>query len=435
MCPSVLNYRDMLRPVRGPIGLSLGCLFWLALFSCSSSRFDVAERDPKQSCSGRCGQVAVGSGGQSQCGCDKLCATRGDCCGDYPAHCQASSGGSGGLPPSGGSGGIAGQGMGGGGLSGGSGGGGSGGTAGIEICDNGADDDGDLKTDCADSDCVTHQCVPAAPTNWTGPVWLYKGGKTAPVPSCPSGAAPAVNANADFDPGSIDCGCGCKTPTGGSCKIAGKAAASSEGACPLAAANTVWFNPSLGQCTALPQVHSMDPRLVKPAPLALDTVGSCASTKNVTVPAPPGFNSKVRACSVSLGAGCGSQKCWKKPPASFGAKACVYRSGNYACPGGFSKKHSVFDSFNDTRSCTCSCGTAKGQSCVGNFRAYSGAGCTSEIAGGPFPADPNKCVQKITLLKSIKYELPSLVGGTCSAGEVVSGTVKPTSATTVCCIP
>ncbi len=437
---------------------------WLAMAALSvlscASRFSLDETGDaaaSSTCELACGQQGPVPG-KPTCFCDDECSNRGDCCGDYVTYCSVGgagsggtgggageSGGMGGVVQTGGTGGVVQTGGTGGvvqtggtsgtgsvaGSGGAAGGGGTGGGSG-EICDNGKDDDGDKLVDCADSECTTHACVPAAPTNWVGPVWFYQGPSGNPQPSCQGGVSPAVAGSAGLKPGSIDCGCKCGKPSGGSCAI-GQARARDDGDC-IGSAGTKMFTPVNNKCTNPPLINGDPPWSVVPATLSVQG-GKCTPSGTKTTPTPPSFGSAARACGVKLGAGCtGSKQCWPKPKTGFGAKACVFRTGSQICPSPFTQKNLVYDGFNDGRQCTCKCGNATGQACTGDFSVFSDDACTLPKAGNPWSLSL-ACIAIQPALRGIKYNVTGVQGGSCNPSEQVAGQVSGTSPTTICCLP
>lgn len=138
--------------------------------------------------------------------------------------------------------------------------------------------------------------------------------------------------------------------------------------------------------------------------------------------------------------------CLPVPGAPFEAdRLCVYKDGDVACSGTtYTSKRVFYTGTNDTRGCnTCTCGGITGASCAGSatIRAYSDAGCSSQIytstsrAAGTNPFD--YFCDNTSAFQSVR-STPGPVSGTpvcSSSGGAPNGTVTPTMPTTVCCTP
>ncbi|HMR76749.1 MAG TPA: hypothetical protein PKD61_16625 [Polyangiaceae bacterium] len=148
----------------------------------------------------------------------------------------------------------------------------------------------------------------------------------------------------------------------------------------------------------------------------------------------PTWTQETRICSgatPAAGSCAPGQTCLPQPGAPY--DVCVYRSGNMACPAGYTKKSTVYDGFADTRSCsTCSCGAASSK-CGGSVRFTSGCSgfviTHTSVSGCAIPAGG---VNISTAHWAHYAPDPS---GTCPASTpTLTGAITPTGEVTVCCM-
>lgn len=355
--------------------------------------------------------------------------------------------------------------------------GGSGGTGsgtGNENCTNGQDDDNDSQIDCADSDCQPlYACVPPTPAGWQGPVAFYEGTEAAPLCNA-SGGFPTQkqSAHSGIVPGNATCPtCGCNTTGTPTCRA--NLVFRGDDAC--AGANCWGFLQN--DCNGTPIVATNGTcqgvglcqdgaGTIKPTAVEVTSVsvsGTCtaASTGQADIPTPDWTN-EVRACgdAATTGKGCGTDgMCVPVPSAPFANSACIYKTGDTACPSPFSSKHLVHQNSQDTRSCTpCTCGALTGGSCSGGtVTAYTAPGCaagaqTLTVGGScndivddptPNPAVPGQCENppgsgntNPADSRSVLYTGASVSGTPACppAGGVVSGAATAIDPITFCCL-
>lgn len=179
-------------------------------------------------------------------------------------------------------------------------------------CFDGLDNNGDLRTDCADSMCATEAaCVAAIPPDWNDHAALYDG-PVAGAPSCPEPFAQATMPGKGglTAPAASCAACTCGPPTGGACEPGGGTA---------------------------------------------------------TVPA-VSWASIAVACAgaPTTATGCVDGACRPRPAAPFEAGVCVRHSGDVACPGApYLNKHVFYGDVADSRACTpCTCDAPSGGACA-----------------------------------------------------------------------
>jgi hypothetical protein len=113
----------------------------------------------------------------------------------------------------------------------------------------------------------------------------------------------------------------------------------------------------------------------------------------------------------------------------------VYRSGAFACEGGYSVPHVLYTGgVNDGRGCSsCSCGAPSG-SCVGSVDLYGGSSCATVIDS--VPADNVSCLESVPNVQSIQLQVVSGPSGTCAPnGGAATGGVSGNDPVTICCLP
>ncbi len=335
------------------------------------------------------------------------------------AAASAGVGGSGGAAAGGGSGG----------------GGGTAAVAGNETCDNGTDDDGDGKADCADPDCAGagFQCLPLAPADWLGPMrWESAAG--AP-PACDGawGVEYAAGGSDLSIPAGGTCPtCSCGTPTGVQCGL-----------------DVTLYNQL--NCTGSTKVEPMkatggcvnvsDPFSPKSARATGGfkvVAGNCSASSSGTASFPPAtFQMQARVCrAASGGAGCGgSDYC---VPPSGSAPVCIARLGDHACPAPYTAKQSMFQGVDDKRACTaCGCGAPTSQ-CTGAQITHHDSQITGCVAPSTTFSSTCSNIDIHPTFGSYKRGsiAPALLDASCApTGGTVQGSASPTDPVTVCCLP
>jgi hypothetical protein len=103
-----------------------------------------------------------------------------------------------------------------------------------------------------------------------------------------------------------------------------------------------------------------------------DAGGTCGPALFTTVPDAGAGQGQICGGQSQFGAGCSGAQVCALVPDSF--QACVARSGQRACPGGYGNTHAV-GAVNDTRACSvCTCnGTPQ---CAAEWNFYNSPGCS-----------------------------------------------------------
>jgi hypothetical protein len=246
---------------------------------------------------------------------------------------------------------------------------------GVEICDNGLDDDSDGDVDCVDADCDADGwgCAPVVPEGWEGPVALFTGGIEVALPECRQAGSYAVARYAGLlgdlstEPGACPgCECGAPEGTTASVQISYRSGSSCSGECA--------FGTELCRATfpeGCSPVVLKQTSLTGSLPLTLTvdavepTAGQCPPiTGDQLPPSPPTHAMAGLACASSRGVGsCGEEGiCVPRPASPFESGPCLVAVGDLACPAGYGARRQVlYTAVEDQRQCTaCACGSASG---------------------------------------------------------------------------
>jgi hypothetical protein len=325
--------------------------------------------------------------------------------------------------------------------------------SGGEDCVNGADDDEDGLTDCADEDCnPVATCTPNVPFGWSGFAALFEG-VPAQAPACPA-AFPSPNPYTGFHTpvaqGASCSQCGCGMPEGEVCDLpdtfktqnapcGGDPNYFGNGMFPVA-----WNGACNGQSYFPGGVTTCDGpcnvAITAPAPTV--TGGMCPPTGGVATVPPLTWAIIGKACGdPAVGGGCGAGKaCLPKPASPFVSGLCIYKLGDQECPAtDFTDKHVFYGGADDTRGCAdCSCGAPAGSTCSASIDFHSETQantCTTKIAtlvaGGCVDLVGNPVVGSKTATIT---QQPA--GGSCTpGGGGPKGDVTPVDPTTFCCAP
>ncbi len=339
----------------------------------------------------------------------------------------------------------------GGGGAGGSGGSG-GGIPGVEDCQNGKDDDGDMLADCADTDCTpVYACVAGPPLGWEGYVSLFDGAE-ADKPSCPSTFPTPFNGHRNLMTPSHSCtGCSCGTPTGQICDLADMITVSDKN-CGFAGQTINSINPPSawqGECFGPAGLQGGQPCAGGPCNSSVTTAkptvtgGTCTAQGGMSDQLPEQWGAFGFGCSGALqGGGCGAGSvCQPKAAMPFRSGLCVYKSGENACPvGEFSQQFVYFEKAEDTRACSaCECNAPTGATCDATIKIYGDQAvnqCTMEIASFNAGGCANLVSNPAVFGRAATIVGPT--GGTCGvkgAGGQATGALTPVNPTTFCCIP
>jgi hypothetical protein len=309
----------------------------------------------------------------------------------------------------------------------------------VEDCFNGIDDDCDGLTDCADPACVPIAvCVPRP----SGNVGAIVGATDA----CPKGFA-AVNNNATpfgltIDGGGAACGgCQCVQATSATTCSATLTTYLSTADCQAAANGKNVGTISSGGPDPCP-VPDTSTANVFGAALSPWTVSSSSCGPSGTPMRPTatfatnaGFCPAANLVASTLDSGCGTGSvCMRRPAAGM---ACVLLADASACPSGTKTSGILYGGLQDNRTCAaCTC-AVQGASCDNLVVAMgSDYGCgldTADLRGG---ARTCTTTQPTSGVYVPGYHLTGQpTNGACKPVSALSGTVTPTGARALCCVP
>lgn len=269
----------------------------------------------------------------------------------------------------------------------------------------------------------TGNCLPPAPSGWSGPVAMYEGNSP---PACVGDfAGTALTAKSEFEVGQSRCDCACDPPTGESC---GNAVVCKTSNC-FQLCNPGDYNIAPNTCVAS---GSSTGSRYNFANTPKYTATGCQPRPTTTID-PSGFRNDVIACDMAdPGGTCdGGAICTPKLGASF-QSACVIQAGDVPCPAGpYSVKVTTYSGFTDDRRCTsCTCGSATG-TCNAQIAVVSGCtGLPVYYAG----ADAGQCSAAVSA-PSTYIEYGVNPQGSCPpSAPGTTGEAKATGAATLCCL-
>jgi hypothetical protein len=277
-------------------------------------------------------------------------------------------------------------------------------------------------------------CLPAAPTNWMGPVMVYEGAGADPAPTCPSPwPTEKQTLNGGLQPQGT-CDCKCAAATGMSC---GSAKVFDYGTTPLSCVQfmmTPKFTISSGQCTNVAWTSNHYAYVNNPN----TTGGSCAKSLENNL-ATPTWDTRVRACgndTLTQGGCQADNVCAPVGDAQFD-RVCIYTEGDNACPvnSPYNQRVLYHGNFSDTRDCMndCNCGTPSGKC---NPRITFFDSCSNPQFGWGSVEPSNNCNKIVNPTSTSAVSYSAQPEGTCTAsGGTITGAATPNTPSTYCCLP
>lgn len=288
---------------------------------------------------------------------------------------------------------------------------------GVEVCDDGVDNDCNGRIDCSDPACGGFTCIEPAPSGFSQ-VAFADAART----DCPTGFSFPIDLRVVAGEGTCSCNC---TPSGPACSAGavsyaqGTTDACSDGPHAVTADGTCQ-NLGGGQfdVPASAFTHVTPP----PGPT------SCAANGSQPTPLTDG-----RMCPPlgRIGAGCPTGLvCVPNATTSAGYKQCITATGSGACPSTFPSKRRAGTSATDTRQCSsCECGTAPCESTVEMFDSPGCNGAASlTLSGGATCAQGSNAAFKARGAKA------TATGGCAPTKEAtLQGSLTLADERTVCC--
>ncbi len=279
---------------------------------------------------------------------------------------------------------------------------------GVEVCDDGIDNDCNGDVDCEDSACTDgFECVEPPPDGWA-PTVLADDAR----PNCPAGYTEATDVSVIQGDGTTTCACTC----GSNCGTTITLTKGTELTCMVTPTTDVLqANTS---CTS----RSWD--LPSGFTMATSSNGQCSANDIPTKSDP----TDGRTCRPPqrAGAGCpGAQRCL---PKATGFARCVAKAGANECPAAvFTKQRRSGTSVNDLRTCTgCSCDSTP---CEVELEVWSHPACQ----GSADIKIRSACAANgsISRLKAYKSKLTG--GCTQATPSTPMGTIAFANERTICC--
>ena len=303
-----------------------------------------------------------------------------------------------------------------------------GGASGVEDCTNGADDDGDGRSDCADPDCgaADFACVAGPPKDWSGPVAFYEGAHDHAVPDCPSlypdldylgdtgpEAKPATCSECVCGTAEASCSVGLELFTNGSCKGSGEVSGA------LAPGTCVELD---GSASSLELTA------------AVVTIKACTTSGGIAdIPAAPRLTRGVACRAHRRSGGCSAEEiCVPRPKAPFREERCIWKQGDHTCPASYPEPHRL-ETVMDDRGCTpCACSAPELLSCTATTTLFSDIACGVQIASS---SNDNSCVTSMPAAAMVAFTESGSGSAKClPMGGAPTGAVATISQATICCL-
>jgi hypothetical protein len=178
--------------------------------------------------------------------------------------------------------------------------------------------------------------------------------------------------------------------------------------------------------------------------VALPTVsgGMCNANGGMLQKQTASWQTAAAGCGGVHAAGCtNGKKCMPKGMVPFNYTACIGKAGDQTCPAPFTKKHTYYTDFDDTRSCTkCNCDSPTGGTCDITVSFYGTANCSGSVIG-TILAGASTCVD-LTGNPTVSGRGAQIsvapMGASCSPvdqSSTVTGSVvaRASTETTFCC--
>jgi len=265
---------------------------------------------------------------------------------------------------------------------------------------------GQPPSDCPDGKV---EVPPDPPAGWQGLVSIARGPDDGALPACGG----AITLHGDLYFNDAVCSCQCATPVASHCTAQiehfDSTCASAQGT--IALTNLT--------CNTTDVAHAKWTAITSSAVCG----GSVQSSTS-----PPGWAEHLRICGFTV-TNIDPPGCTDAPPGPFEPRLCIHRAGSHTCPAGYPLAWNFYGSHDDSRGCqaSCTCGPA-GTVCTGTVTAFQGGTCNLNEGYPP----QGSCVDFGAF--STRYAA-QLGGGSCTptSSPQPTGTVTPSSPTTICC--
>lgn len=279
---------------------------------------------------------------------------------------------------------------------------------GVEVCDDGIDNDCNGSVDCADPACTDgFECVEPPPDGWA-PMVLADDAR----PSCPEGYTGSTDVSVLQGDGTITCACNCGSDCGATITLT----KGTELTCMVTpSTDALQVNTSCtGKSWDLPSGFAM----------ATSGNGTCSAKDTPTKSDP----TDGRTCTPpqSAAAGCpGAQRCL---PKATGFARCVAKAGANKCPAAaFTKQRRSGTFVKDQRACTgCSCDSTP---CDVELELWTHPVCQGSAA----ITITSACAANGSITKLKAYKSKVTGGCTPATPSTPIGTISFEDERTICC--
>jgi hypothetical protein len=298
-----------------------------------------------------------------------------------------------------------------------------------------------------------YTCAAPVPSGWTGPALLWTDTATATPPTCPTNylQQPDLGQNlAGTQAGPCTCSCGLSD----NCIVTvsfhpDQGCSSATCLLPDGGNDAVQVAIAANSCVPIPD------NLCGSAGSVTTTNGSAYVANCVATVAPiptASFRNSALLCSTTCSSS--AAHCVIGPTSSFHSTACIFKSGDAACPTtAYVNKSLFYTGFADHRSCgPCTCNGYDGGTCVylggpegpaSSVTVYALSNCdpgsgswmnvTLDVCSVYNPSNSTLASNPASLTYA-----PTIMHGACSGvaspSQPGDGGVVPTGATTVCCM-
>jgi hypothetical protein len=205
---------------------------------------------------------------------------------------------------------------------------------GVEICDDGLDNDCNGNTDCADTACTAlYQCIPTPPVGWT---LTAQSDNTRP--SCPTDYATARDIQVVTGQGSGTCSCTCAlNNTSEACNLqqTGVVISATSACGPLDGGAPEIVSANATNCTALPtNIDLPNPNSFGQISAPANPLSGCSAavTGQSTFPTITSGRTCTPPTPAPGGGGCGIGQVCARRTGVTGLSLCVQKAGLNVCP-------------------------------------------------------------------------------------------------------
>jgi len=205
-------------------------------------------------------------------------------------------------------------------------------------------------------------CLPPAPSNWSGPSAVYDGPESGKPSTCPNiYSLQEFEAHQGMAADPAECDCAAGTLSGDTCTVT--ISRYSNPNCGASSATVTDYTvPPESACISVPD--GLDLR-IEASGVDLSGADCSYTAPDANIP-PPTYDRVNLACGLPLTAACDANpQCTAAPlpDAPFG-RLCVHRDGEHDCPGaGYNARFVAYRTLDDSRDCGTCTGDPEGGTC------------------------------------------------------------------------